>query len=330
MKKMLTWLLVIWTLAGLLFSVGGASLHAEEVFVSIGGGDPSGVYFPAGLAMARMLNAKRHDYGIRATVEATDGATFNMNAILAGYMDFGMTQSDKLYQAVNGLAEWADKGPQNELRAVFSLHHEALTLVAAEDADIYRIDDLKGKTVSIGNPGSSQHWTVTEALTAFGLDANRDFNAIEVMASDAPALMQDNRIDAYFYPVGHPSETIRQALYGAREARLIPIAGPAIDQLIAANSFFSKATIPVMQLYPDAARQADVDTFGVIATLCTSARVPADWVYALTKEVVGNLESFRQQHPAFSQLRRKGMLDGLTAPLHPGALRYYKETGLID
>ncbi len=317
-------------LIGVLLLGGPPVLSAAEIFVTIGGGDRSGVYYPSGLAIARMLNAKRHEYGIRATVEATDGATFNMNAILAGYMDFGLTQSDKLYQAFNGLVEWADKGPQQELRAVFSLHREALTLVAAVDADINAMDDLRGKTVSLGNPGSSQHWTVTESLTAFDLDPNRDFDAIEVMASDAPALLADHRIDAYFYTVGHPSETIRKALSGERQARLIPIVGPGIDQLVATHKYYIQATIPVMQLYPDAAGQADVATFGVIATLCTSARVSVDVVYDLTKEVFDNLEIFRRQHPAFYQLTRKGMLEGLTAPLHPGALRYYKEIGLID
>jgi TRAP transporter TAXI family solute receptor len=330
MKRKPTMIRIVCFLACLLFSAAAIDSNAQEVFITIGGGDRSGVYFPAGLAMAKMLNAKRDVYDIRATVESTDGATFNIDSILAGYMEFGMTQSDKLYQAFNGLAEWAEKGPQQELRAVFSLHHEALTLVAAVDAGINAMDDLKGKTVSIGNPGPSQHWTVTDALTASGLDPKRDFDAIEVAASDAPALLQDQRIDAYFYTVGHPSETIRKALLGERQARLIPIAGPAIDQLISTHKYYIKATIPVMQLYPDAADQPDVSTFGVIATLCTSAKVPADVVDTLTKEVVDNLEIFRRQHPAFYRLTRKGMLEGLTAPLHPGALRYYKETGLID
>lgn len=314
----------------LLFSAGATTSHANEVFITIGGGDLSGVYFPTGLAIAKMLNAKRNIYGIRATVESTDGATFNMNAILAGYMDFGLTQSDKLYQAFNGLVEWADKGPQRDLRTVFSLHREALTLVAAVDAGIHAMEDLRGKTVSIGNPGPSRHWTVMEALTAFGLDPKRDFDAIEVMASDAPALLQDRRIDAYFYTVGHPSETIRKALSGQRQARLIPIAGPAIDKLVSTRKYYLKATIPVMQFYPDVAGHPDVTTFSVIATLCTSAKVSADVVYVLTKEIVGNLGVFRRQHPAFCGLTMKGMLEGLAAPLHPGALRYYREIGLIE
>jgi TRAP transporter TAXI family solute receptor len=310
------------------FVAGPSGLRADEVFITIGSGDISGVYFPVGLAMARMLNDKRSTYGIRATVEATEGATFNIKAITAGYFEFGLTQSDKQYQAVKGLAEWSESGPQGDLRSVFSLYIEAVTLVAAVDVGIRTTDDLNGKRASLGNPGSSQHRTVVNALMAVGLDPRRDFNILNVMASDAPTLLQDNRIDAYFFTVGHPSETIRRALSSERQARLIPISGPGIVQLVLDNPYFVRATIPVSQLYPNERNHPDVATFGVIATLCTSARVPSAVVYAMTKEVLDNLATFRRQHPALNRLTREEMLDGLSAPLHPGALRYFREVGL--
>jgi hypothetical protein len=316
--------------AGIFVYVGPDDLRAENVFVTIGGGDVSGVYFPAGLAIARTLNDKRDDYGIRATVEATPGSTFNLNAILAGYLEFGLSQSDKQYQAIHGLAEWTEKGPQTELRAVFSLHYESVTLVAAVDAGINTIGDLKAKRVSIGNPRSSQHQTVTDALVAAGFNPARDLIVRNVMASHAPDSLQDNRIDAYFFTVGHPSETIRRALANPRKSRIIPISGPAIDKLVADHIPYIHSVIPVAQLYPEAADPAPVATFGVIATLCTSSRVPDDVVYALTREVFENLAAFRRQHPAFSNLTREGMLAGLSAPLHPGAHRYFTEIGLIQ
>jgi TRAP transporter TAXI family solute receptor len=316
--------------AVLLVSPGPSDLRAEEVFITIGGGDVSGVYFPAGLAVAGILNQKRDEHGIRATVEATTGATFNLNAILAGYLEFGLTQSDKLYQAVQGLAEWAENGPQSTLRSVFSLHTESVTLVAAVDAEIRSIADLRGKRVSIGNPGSSQHRTVTDALLTAGLDPRKDILAQTVTASNAPILLQDDRIDAYFFTVGHPSETIRRALANERKARIIPISGPAIDKLVADHIPYTHSVIPVAQLYPEAGDPAPVATFGVIATLCTSSRVPDDVVYTLAKEVFENLEAFRRQHPAFSNLTREGMLAGLSAPLHSGAHRYFAEIGLVQ
>lgn len=329
MKRKITALLAACFIISVLVNVSPSELQAEEVFVTIGGGDFSGVYFPTGLAIAKMINDKRQDYGIRATVEATAGSTFNLNAITAGYMDFGLTQADKLYHAFNGLAEWAGKGPQEELRAVFSVYPETVTLVAAVDAGIDSVADLKGKRVSLGNPGSSQHHSVINTLEAFGLDPEKDILAQTVYASEAPVLLQDDRLDAYFFTVGHPSETIRRGLSNERKAHVVPISGPAVDKLVAEKRYYTKYTIPMQRLYPGLEGPLEVDTFGVMATLSTSTRVPDEIVYDLVKEVFEHLDDFRRQHPALVELSKEGMLKGLTAPLHPGALKYYKEAGLI-
>ena len=330
MKRQMTIFLAACFIASGVLSVVPDELQAEEVFITIGGGDISGVYFPTGLAIAKMINNRRPEYSIRATVEATMGSTFNLNAIMAGYLDFGLAQSDIQYHAVNGRVNWAKKGPQKELRAVFSIHHEPLTLVAAVDPGIQSITDLRGKRVSLGNPGFTQHRIVVDALKAAGLDPKGDISPQEVFASKAPAMLQDSRIDAYFFTVGHPSETIRMALSNERKARIVPISGPAIDKLVADNPFYIKTVIGMQQLYPGLAGQLDeVATFGVVATLCTSTRVSEDVVYNLTKIVFENLDEFRRQHPAFAGLTREGMREGLTAPLHPGAIKYYKEAGLM-
>lgn len=309
---------------------GPSRVSAEEVFVSIGGGDVSGVYFPTGLAIARMVNAKRQDYGIRATVEATPGSTFNLNAIMAGYMDFGLTQADKQYHAIKGAAEWTEQGPQEDLRAVFSIYPESVTLVAADDAGINTIEDLKGKRVSLGNPGSSQHRVITNILEAFGVDPVNDIQAQTVYASDAPELLQDNLIDAYFFTVGHPNETVRRGLSGSRKARVVPISGPAVDKMITEKVYYTRHRIPMQRLYPDLQGPLeDVDTLAVLATFSTSHKVPEQVVYLLTREVFEHLDQFREEHPALTLLTKEGMLEGLHAPLHPGAKRYYQEAGLI-
>jgi TRAP transporter TAXI family solute receptor len=330
MKRPMTIFLTACFIASGLLNAVPDVLQAEEVFITIGGGDVSGVYFPTGLAIAKMINDRRSEYHIRATVEATMGSTYNLNAIMAGHMEFGLAQSDTHYQAVTGLANWAKKGPQKELRAVFSLHNEPLTLVAAVDAGIQSIADLRGKRVSLGNPGFTQHRIVLDALKAFGLDSKRDIYPQEVFASEAPAMLQDNRIDAYFFTVGHPSETIRLALSNERKARIIPISGPAIDKLVADNRYYIKSVIEMQRLYPDLAGPlVNVDTFGVVATLCTSTGVPEEAVYAVTKIVFENLDEFQHQHPALVGLTKEDMLQGLTAPLHAGAIKYYKEAGLM-
>ena len=329
MKRKLTSVWIACLLAIVAFIHGPWDLRAEEVFVTIGSGDISGVYFPVGLAMARMLNEKRQTHGIRTAVEATNGSTFNLEGILAGYLQFGLAQSDTQHQAVTGRVAWEGKGPQQELRSVFSLHHEAVTVVAAVDAGIKTLSDLKGKRVSLGNPGVSEHRIVLNVLAAAGIDPKRDITQFDVMASDAPALMEDNRIDAYFFTVGHPSETVYKALSGKRKARIIPIAGPAIDKLVAERPYYIHSTIPVRQLYPGVGHQPDVPTMGVVAILSTSTRVPSDLVYLVTKEIVENFETFRLQHPALIRLTKNGILEGQSAPLHPGAIRYFKEAGLL-
>jgi TRAP transporter TAXI family solute receptor len=331
MKKKMIINFIACLITSVLFNAGPSELQAEDVFITIGGGDFSGVYFPTGLAIADMINNRRHDYGTRATVGATTGSTFNLNAIMAGYLEFGLVQSDIQYQAVTGLANWAKKGPQKELRAVFSIYPESVTLVAAVDAGINTIVDLKGKRVSLGNPTSSQHRIIIDALEAAGLDPKRDISPQTATASNAPALLQDNRIDAYFFTVGHPSETIRRALSNERKARIIPISGPDIDKLVADNRYYIKTLIEMQRLYTGLEGPLDdVDTFGVVATLCTSSKVPEEVVYAVTKVVFENLDGFRRQHPALVDLTKGGMLEGLSAPLHPGAIKYFREVGLMQ
>ncbi len=308
----------------------GAGKQAVRVptktqYVTIGTGGITGVYYPTGGAIAKIVNKKRNVYNLRCAVEATEGSVFNVNAVLDGDLDFGVVQSDRQYQAIKGLAEWKDKGPQTELRAVFSIHPESVTLVAAVDAGIEEITDLKGKRVNIGYPGSGQRQNSIDALETVGLDYETDLKTEDVKAAEAPALLQDGLIDAFFYTVGHPSGAIREATSGARKVRFVSIKG--IDRLLAEYPYYARSYVPV-GLYPGAVNHVDVPTFGVKATLVTSAKVSEEVVYAVAKEVFDNFEEFKKMHPAYAVLTREGMLQGLSAPIHPGAMKYYKESGL--
>jgi len=298
---------------------------AKTQYVTIGTGGITGVYYPTGGAIAKIVNKKRDVYNIRCTVESTGGSVFNVNAVMAGDLEFGVVQSDRQYQAVKGMAEWQDKGPQTDLRAVFSIHPESVTLVAAVDAGVNDIADLKGKRVNIGNPGSGQRQNSIDALEAVGLNYETDLNAEGVKAAEAPGLLQDGRIDAFFYTVGHPSGAIKEATAGARKVKFVSIKG--IDALLAKYPYYAKSFVPV-DLYPGAQNDADVETFGVKATFVTSAKVPDDVVYAVTKEVFENFDEFKKLHPAYAVLTKEGMLEGLSAEIHPGAMKYYKEAGL--
>ena len=312
----------------LLVGIGPFETKAEAkmTFVTIGTGGITGVYYPTGGAIARMVNAKRKEYGIRATVESTGGSVFNINAILSGDLEFGVAQSDRQYQAVQGIADWKDKGPQKDLRAVFSIHPETVDLIAAVDANINSLADLKGKRVNIGNIGSGYRKNAIDALEANGLDFNKDFHSESLKAAEAPGLIQDGRIDAAFYTVGHPSGYYKEATSGVRKVKFVPIEN--VDGLLAKYPYYAKAVTRVVELYPGAQNDADVPTFGVKATFVTSAKVPDNVVYAIVKEVFDNFEAFKKLHPAYAGLTKQNMLEGLSAPFHPGALKYYKEVGL--
>jgi hypothetical protein len=328
MKKLLVITLAL--VIGVAFSAGlgpfETKAEAKTTFVTIGTGGITGVYYPTGGAIAKMVNKKRKEYGIRATVESTGGSVFNINAIMSGDLEFGVAQSDRQYQAVQGIEDWKDKGPQKDLRAVFSIHPETVDLIAAVDANINSMEDLKGKRVNIGNVGSGYRQNAIDALEANGLNWEKDFNAESLKAAEAPGLIQDGRIDAAFYTVGHPSGYYKEATSGTRKIKFVPI--EHVEGLLAKYPYYAKAVTRVPELYPGAVNDKDVPTFGVKATFVTSAKVPDDVVYAIVKEVFDNFEDFKKLHPAYAGLTKQSMLEGLSAPLHPGALKYYKEVGL--
>ncbi len=300
-------------------------LFAKTSYVAIGTGSTTGVYYPTGGAIAKMVNKKQKSYGIKANAESTAGSVFNVNAVLKGDLQFGIVQSDRQYQAYNGIAEWKESGPQKKLRSVFSIHPEVITLVAAVDSKITSLKSLKGKRVNIGNHGSGQRGNAIDILTAAGINWEKDFVAESLKASEAPRMVQDSRIDAFFYTVGHPSGAIREATNGKRKVRFIPITG--LDKLIKKSPFYAKSVIP-KGLYQNAANKTDTPSIGVKATFVSSSDVSEDVVYNITKEIFQNLNEFKKLHPAFSRLTKENMLEALSAPLHPGALKYYREVGL--
>ncbi len=314
---------------GMLVACGLAAAPsvAQESFISIGTGGVTGVYYPTGGAICRMMSKTRSEHGIRCGVESTGGSVYNINAIRGGELDFGVAQSDWQYHAFNGTSEFEATGAFEDLRAVFSIHPEPFTVVARADAGIASFDDLKGKRVNVGNPGSGQRGTMEVLMAAKGWTMDDFALASELQAAEQSQALCDNNIDAMIYTVGHPSGSIQEATT-ACDSVLVNVTGPEVEQLVADNPFYRVATIPG-GMYRGS--DADVTTFGVGATLVTSATVPEDTVYALVKAVFSDIDQFRGLHPAFANLDPKEMAnDGLSAPLHPGAEKYYREEGLIE
>ncbi len=295
-------------------------------FVTIGTGGVTGIYYPTGIAVSRMINKKFRQYRLKATVESTGGSVFNVNAVLNGDLVFGVVQSDRQFQAYRGLAEWKAAGPQMRLRSVFSIHSEAITLVASQNSGIRTIEDLRSRRVNLGNPGSGQLQNSLDVLTAAGL-TEADLNAEHVKPTEAPGLLQDGRIDAFFYTVGHPNANIKEATSGRIKVSIVPVAGPGVEKLLARYPYYAVSTIP-HSFYRYALNTADIQSVGVKATFVTSSAVDEDIVYAITREIFDNLDAFKRLHPAYKTLTAADMLSGLSAPIHKGAMRYYREAGL--
>ena len=305
--------------------VGGAEAQQQR-FVTIGTGGVTGVYYAVGGAVCRLLNKDRKAHGIRCSVESTGGSAFNINTIKAGELDFGLTQSDVQYNALKGLAQFKEGGAYADLRAVYSVHPEPFTVLARKELNATKFEDLKGKRVNVGNPGSGTRASMEELLGAIGWKM-ADFSlASELRADEHGPALCDNKIDAFFYGVGHPSANIQDPTTTC-SAKLVSITGPAIDKLVSSNPYYAKATIPG-GMYSN--NPNDTQTYGVLATLVTSTKVPDEVVYQLVKATFDNLEEFKKLHPAFGILKAEEMVkNGLSAPLHPGAEKYYKEKGWL-
>ncbi len=315
-------LLAIAAIAGL---AAPATAVAEQQFVSIGTGGVTGVYYPAGGAICRLVNKGKKTHGIRCSAESTGGSIYNINTIRAGELQFGVAQSDWQYHAYNGTSKFKDKGPFKKLRAVFSIHPEPVTVVARDDSGIKNILDLKGKRANIGNPGSGSRGTWEVIEKALGWKRSDLALAASMKSAETSAALCDNKIDAYMWTVGHPSAATQETIASC-PSHLVNVVAPAIDKLVADRPYYRKAVIPA-NMYNN---KEDIQTFGVGATFVTSADVPEKVVYTVVKAVFDNLDQFKKLHPAFKHLKAEEMIkDGLSAPLHPGAVKYYKEKGWI-
>ena len=315
------------TAAAVAATVAFSPAAFAEEFITIGTGGVTGVYYPTGGAICRLVNKGRKEHGVRCSVESTGGSVYNINTIRAGELEFGVAQSDWQYHAYNGTSQFADQGPFEDLRAVFSVHPEPFTVVARADAGVKNFQDLKGKRVNIGNPGSGQRGTMEVLMDAMGWTMDDFALATELKAAEQSAALCDNQIDAMVYTVGHPSGSIQEATT-ACDSVLVTVDGPAVEKLIADNSYYRTATIPGGMYRGN---DEDVKTFGVGATFVTSAAVSEDTVYTLVKAVFDNFDAFKSLHPAFANLKPEEMATaGLSAPLHAGAAKYYKEKGWIE
>jgi len=299
---------------------------AQQKFLTIGTGGVTGVYYAAGGAICRLVNKDRAKHNIRCSVESTGGSVFNVNTIKAGELDLGVAQSDVQYNAGKGLGQFKDAGAYGDLRAVMSLHPEPFTVLARKELNAHSFADMKGKKFNVGNPGSGTRASLEELIAAMNWKLSDFALASELKADEHGPALCDGKIDGFYYGVGHPSANIQDPTTSCG-AKLVSITGPAVDSLVKDKPYYGYATIPA-GLYPN--NPQETKTYGVLATLVSSSKVPADSVYAVVKAVFDNFDEFKKLHPALANLKPENMVaDGLSAPLHDGAARYYKEKGWI-
>jgi len=311
---------------GLTATFGTSIAQADEKFVTIGTGGQTGVYYVVGQSICRLVNRNTENHNIKCTAPSTGGSVVNINAVRAGQQDMGVAQSDWQHHAISGTKHqsFIEQGAFGDLRAVFSVHPEPFTVVARADSGVEKFEDLVGKRVNLNNPGSGTHGTMQVIMSELGWTKDSFKLAAELKAAEQAQALCDNKIDVMLYSAGHPNGAIKEATTSC-DAKVISVTGPAIDKLIADNDYYSAATIPG-GMY----RGSDKDavTFGNRATFVSSAKVDADTVYEIVKAVFDNFDRFKRLHPAFANLDPQSMIkDGLSAPLHEGAVRYYKERG---
>ena len=315
----------VWGALILCLALGWPVSAPADEQILIGTGSKDGVYYYAGKAICRIVNTKVA--GVTCEVVSTPGSLYNLSNVRDGGLDIGVAQSDWQYHAVKGTGpvKFMDGAFQN-LRALFSLHAEPFTLVVRRDAGITRLDEIAGRRVNIGNPGSGQRATMEVVMRAMNW-SRKDFQLVEELnAAEQSFALCNNRVQAMVYTVGHPNASVNKATKLCN-ANLATVNGPVIDKLVAENAYYSYTDIPG-NLYPGVTEP--VRTFGVTATVVTSSNLAAETAYRVVQAIFDNLDAFRKLHPAFRVLQPEKMVrDGISAELHEGAQQYYREKGLL-
>jgi len=306
-------------------AVLATSAFAYE-YITIGTGGVTGVYYPTGGAICRIMNKMKKQTGIKCTVESTGGSVYNINAIRKGELDFGIAQSDVVYQAYYGEGKFKGKPFKGE-RVVMSIHPELLTLVVRKDSGIKNFFDLKGHRINIGNPGSGNEAAVKTLFDYCKMMNLKDIKVEQLKASECPNALKDKKIEGYFYMVGHPTANIKDSANSVKIDLISLDNVPAAKKLVAEKPYYAWGVIPA-GMYKGV--NHPTKTYGVKAILVTSNKMDDKTVYYLTKAILDNFDKFKKMHPAYKNLTKKDLLQGFDLNImHPGAKKAFQEAGLL-
>lgn len=301
-----------------------APAAAQPRLFFIGTGNPTGVYFAAGEAICQAYNKQRKATDPACRNESVSGATANIIALRGGELQFGVTQANVQYHAAKGTGPYASLAPFTDLRSVFSIYTEAFVVVLRPGLQIENMGGLRGKRFNIGQPGTGTRYSFDELSAYIEVKVGEFLLASELRADAHGQALCGGRIDGFFFGVGHPAANIQEPTSGCG-AKLLPLTGPSIDRLLSERPYYIRTVIPG-GTYPS--NPQATPTYGVRATLVTTRQVSTKLVYDLTRAVFENLPDIRSHHPGLKSADQTEMVQtGNLAPLHDGALRYFKEKG---
>ncbi len=305
---------------------GNANAAGDKKLITIGTGGVTGVYYPAGGAICRLVNRGRKTHGIRCSVESTGGSIDNIEMLRKGEVDIAVVQSDWQFHAYNGTDFFAKEKPMKNMRSLFSLHSEPFTVIVRKDSGIDKFDQIKGKKVNFGSVGSGIRATMDFVIKQKGWK-NADFAKVtELKPSEQTAALCNKDIDVMIYTAGHPNGAVQEVTTTC-ETKIIPVDGPDIDKMISTNPYYAYTVIPG-GMY--SGTPGDIKTIGVKATFVTTAETDDETIYQVVKAVFDNFDNFKTLHPVFGLLDPSKLVhEGNTAPLHKGAARYFKEKGML-
>jgi TRAP transporter TAXI family solute receptor len=305
---------------------GAGRAFAQQAFFRIGTGGTSGTYYPIGGLIANAISATGPNgvQGLVATAVSSNGSVANINAIQSGASESGFSQSDVAFWAHSGTGLYEGKGKVEDLRLIATLYPETLHVVARADAGIKSIADLKGKRVSIDEPGSGTIVDARIVLGAFGI-TEKDISPEHLKPGPSGEKMRDGALDAFFFVGGFPAGAITE-LAASTPITLIPVEGPEVDKLLGEYKFFSANTVPA-ETYKGV---PEIKTLAVAAQWVTSAKQPDDLVYNITKSLYseGTRKALDAGHAKGKQITLENAVTGAGIPFHPGAEKFYKEAGV--
>lgn len=311
--------------------------EGELTFFRIGNGGTSGTYYPIGGLVATAISKPPGATpcaqggpcgvpGLLASAIASSGSVANVDAIAAGTLESGFAQADIAYWAQTGTGAFAGMPAVRDLRAIGRLYAEAMHLVTLENSGIRSVADLRGKRVSLDEPGSGTLVDARLVLDAAGMN-DSDITPFHLPAAKAGAALRSGKIDAFFFVGGFPAPLVSQLSAQAR-IRLVPISEDLTTQLTSDHSFFTRDAFPA-GAYPGVTEP--VPTLSVGAIWVTSARQDPRLIYDITR-VLWNDNTMRHLaygHPTGRRIHRNEALNGVAIPLHEGAARYYRDAGLL-